>query len=114
MYCKGHSLSAAGKVAIVVDDGVATGLTLLLALRELKEHHAPRRLIAAVPVTPRDAVERFKKEADEFVTLNIPLFYLGAVGAYYDAFGQVEDAEVIRLLEQAKGGVPPRLIVGKI
>ncbi len=93
--------SVKGKIAIVVDDGVATGLTLLLAIQELK-HLKPKRIIAAVPVTPRDTAKKIKEEADELVALNIPFMYLGAVGAYYEEFSQVEDEEVIKLLSDPK------------
>lgn len=93
-----------GKTAIVVDDGVATGLTLRLAIQEVK-HRQPKRIVVAVPVAPRDTAARIRAEVDELVALHIPERFLGAVGAYYDEFWPVEDAEVIRLLQEAG---PPR------
>lgn len=100
-YLKGRKpYSLENKTAIVVDDGIATGLTFLLAIKELK-HLNPKKIIAAVPVAPKDTAEKIKKEADEFVTLYIPVYYLGAVGAYYDDFLQVKDEEVIELLEKS-------------
>ncbi|MBI2631276.1 phosphoribosyl transferase [Candidatus Nomurabacteria bacterium] len=90
---------ARGKIAIVVDDGVATGLTLMVALRSIREE-APRELIVAVPVIPRDMADTFRALADKTVFLKEEEYYLGAVGAYYQNFPQVTDEEVIELLEQ--------------
>lgn len=86
-----------GKTAIVVDDGVATGMTFLMALREAR-HLKPARLIAAIPVLPAEMLPKIQKEADEVVYLDAPEDFLGAVGSYYDQFPQVSDDEVIRLL----------------
>lgn len=99
-----HPRAAAsrGKTAIVVDDGVATGLTLLLAVRELRAAGAAR-LVAAVPVAPPDAAVQLRAAADELVALEVPDDYLGAVGAYYDDFPQVEDREIVELLEHVRG-----------
>lgn len=98
VYLRGRKRpEVAGKIAIVVDDGIATGLTFLMALKEVK-HLNPSKLVAAIPVSPVDMAEKIKKEVDELVALSIDPQFLGAVGAYYDVFPQVEDAEVIRLL----------------
>ena len=99
LYLQGRSESAEGKIAIIVDDGVATGLTLRLAIKELK-HKQPKRIVVAVPVAPGEIASELEKEVDEFVVLDIPEFYLGAVSAYYENFTQVEDEEVIDLLEK--------------
>lgn len=98
LYLQGKSESVKGKIAIIVDDGVATGLTLRLAIKELK-HKQPKRIVVAVPVAPKEIASELEKEVDEFVALDIPKFYLGAVGAYYENFSQVKDEEVIQLLE---------------
>jgi putative phosphoribosyl transferase len=87
----------AGKTAIVVDDGVATGLTMLAALREVRGRGAAR-VVAAVPVAPADTVARLRREADEVVALQAPAAFEGAVGAYYRRFDQVSDAEVLAAL----------------
>lgn len=98
VYLKGRKRpEVAGKIAIVVDDGIATGLTFLMALKEVR-HLNPSKLVAAIPVSPVDTAEKIKKEVDELVALDIDPQFLGAVGAYYDNFPQVEDTEVIRLL----------------
>lgn len=101
-YLEGRKrLSPEGKIAIVIDDGVATGLTLRLALKEVKKGK-PKSLIAAVPVISKEIAEVVKKEADELVALDIPDIYLGAVGAYYDEFPQLKDEEVKNLLQVVK------------
>ncbi len=84
----------------MVDDGVATGMTFLMALKEVR-HLKPTKLVAAVPVLPKEMIEKIKKETDELVCLDAPEDFAGAVGSYYDDFPQVEDGEVIRLLSEA-------------
>jgi predicted phosphoribosyltransferase len=94
---------ASGKLAIVVDDGIATGLTMIAALRELQTQR-PKRLVVAAPIIPADTVLRLQQEADDVVALATPASHLDSVGAYYDSFDQVIDEEVVRLLNAH----PPR------
>lgn len=102
VYLEGKSrASARGKRVIVVDDGVATGLTLRVALASLRKDE-PRELIVAVPVAPHDIVSILEKEADTVVVLEDAEEYLGAVGAYYERFSQVSDEEVIDLLRKSR------------
>lgn len=89
--------SVAGKTAIIVDDGIATGLTMEVSIREARRRQ-PAHLVVAVPVAPPDTVERMSREVDDFVVLDRSPYYLGAVGAYYDYFPQTTDEEVIALL----------------
>ncbi|ESU21785.1 phosphoribosyltransferase [Flavobacterium cauense R2A-7] len=89
-----------GKSVIVVDDGIATGSTVLVSIAMLRKKNAGK-IIVAVPVVPSDNVEVFRQKADEFVFLIAP-YYFEAVGAFYEVFNQVEDEEVIRLLNDAK------------
>lgn len=91
---------ARDKTAIVVDDGVATGLTMLAAIEEVKDR-GPAKVILAAPVIPSDVAQRLKRYVDEMIALDIPVVYLGAVGAYYDTFDQVNDKEVINLMDKA-------------
>jgi len=84
------------KTVILVDDGLATGLTMEVALCEVREKN-PRRIILAVPVAPPETIERLKKIADETVVLNIEKMFF-AVGQFYDDFSQVSDLEVKELL----------------
>ena len=89
-----------GKNVIVVDDGIATGSTVLVSIAMLRKKNAGK-IIVAVPVVPSDNVALFRNKADEFVYLLAP-DYFEAVGAFYEVFDQVEDDEVIRLLNDAK------------
>ena len=97
-----------GRVAIVVDDGVATGATTRAALRAIRARE-PRRLILATPVAPPDALEALRAEADETICLEVhPDF--GAIGYYYRDFHQLDDDEVIAILNRfrAAGAAPGR------
>jgi putative phosphoribosyl transferase len=93
--------SLRGRTVIVVDDGVATGVTDTAALREARRHR-PRRLILAVPVCPPDSLARLRDEADGIVCLVAPPRLQG-VGQWYSDFGQVSDAEVVAALAKAHG-----------
>ncbi len=88
-----------GKTAILVDDGIATGHTLLATLRMLRKKQ-PAKLVVAVPVAPARGHSLIQQEADEFVCLLTPDYFPG-VGAFYIDFAQVSDEEVIRLLKAA-------------
>jgi putative phosphoribosyl transferase len=95
------SLPVTGKVAILVDDGIATGLTMRAAIRDLR-HRNPARIVVAIPVSPKDTAALLKPEVDELVALDIPDFYLGAVGAYYMDFPQITDDQVVEFLQRAE------------
>jgi len=86
----------AGRIAIVVDDGIATGATTRAALRAVRKQK-PKRVILAVPVAPTSTLAELRSEADEIVCLEDyePFF---AIGAYYADFGQVSDEEVVEIL----------------
>lgn len=89
-------LDIKGKNIILVDDGIATGNTLLASITMLRKRN-PAKIIVAVPVLPYDTVPVFEKNADEFVYLIASKYFRG-VGSFYENFNQVEDDEVIRLL----------------
>ena len=89
----------AGRIVIVIDDGLATGATMISALHGLRADK-PARLICAVPVAPPDTVAKVAALADEVVCLQTPEFFQ-AVGQFYRHFDQVEDEEVIELLKGA-------------
>ncbi|TDD75231.1 phosphoribosyltransferase [Flavobacterium caseinilyticum] len=85
-----------GKNVILVDDGIATGNTLLASIEMLRKRN-PVKIIVAVPVLPFETVSVFEKKADEFIYL-IASKYFSGVGGFYEDFNQVEDEEVIELL----------------
>lgn len=103
LYLDGRDpVPLAGRTAIVVDDGVATGATVRSALR-LVRGRAPRRLVLALPVAPPDVLAELEKEADTVVCLHAPTPF-HAVGAHYAFFPQLDDGEVVSLLSGARKG----------
>ncbi len=88
----------AGRTAIVVDDGIATGATTRAALRAVRRRH-PKKLVLAVPVAPTETIERLLGEADEIVCLESHEPF-GAIGYFYEDFHQLEDADVIAILSR--------------
>lgn len=97
LYLAGRTpLPVKGRTAIIVDDGIATGATMRAALRALRRK-IPARLVLAVPVAARDALESLSPEADETICLLTP-DHFQAVGAHYDSFPQVSDEEVARVM----------------
>jgi predicted phosphoribosyltransferase len=90
----------AGRVVIVVDDGLATGATMIAALHALRARN-PKKLVCAVPVAPPDTLKKVGAYADEIVCLYAPEFFY-AVGQFYGDFPQVGDREVIALLRSKK------------
>ena len=89
-------VDVAGRVAIVVDDGIATGATTRAALRATRMRN-PTKLVLAVPVAPTDSLAEMRAEADDVVCLEDHTFF-SAIGLYYYDFRQVSDEEVIALL----------------
>lgn len=87
-----------GKTLLLVDDGIATGRTLLAAIRELRRK-GPAKIVVAVPVAPRDSCAEIAREADALVCLHRADYFPG-VGYFYRDFRQVEDQEVIAILEE--------------
>lgn len=91
-------LTIKNKTVIIVDDGLATGFTMSAAIKEVKLQN-PKKIIVAVPVSPKDTAEKIKSEVDDFVAVLIPEAFLGAVGAYYESFPQIKDQEIIDMLD---------------
>jgi predicted phosphoribosyltransferase len=88
----------AGNVAIVIDDGIATGATMKAALRAIRKR-GPKELVLAVPVAPAETIEDLRGEVDALVCLETPARF-GAIGYFYDDFRQVTDNEVIAILHR--------------
>jgi predicted phosphoribosyltransferase len=98
---RGHNrYDLSGKVAIIVDDGVATGATMFAAIKWLKTQGL-RKLIVAIPVGPRDTIEKLRDIVDEVVVLHSPSVF-GAVGAFYEDFSQVTDDEVMEIMRNRR------------
>jgi len=89
-----------GRVVLLVDDGLATGSTMLVAARYVRSLK-PAKMIIAVPVGSVEACERLKKEADDLLCLATPPSFM-AVGEWFEDFRQVSDAEVQRLLDEGR------------
>lgn len=89
----------AGRTVVLVDDGIATGSTILAALRSIRKGK-PRAIVLAVPVAPPDTLERLSREVDRVVCLESPVAFY-AVGQFYRDFTQTTDAEVVDLLRRS-------------
>jgi putative phosphoribosyl transferase len=92
-------LDPSGRIVIVVDNGIATGASMIAALRAVRTKK-PQKLIATVAVAPPETIARMAKEADEVVCLYMPEYFM-AVGQFFDDFSQVTDEHAIATLRQA-------------
>ncbi|MHB0912021.1 MAG: phosphoribosyltransferase [Armatimonadota bacterium] len=101
LYRGDGPLDVEGKTVLLVDDGIATGLTIIAAARYLRKMR-PARLVLAVPVAPPESIERLRGEVDEVVVLETPEPFW-AVGSWYRHFDQTSDREVVDLLHRAHG-----------
>jgi putative phosphoribosyl transferase len=90
-----------GKSVIIVDDGIATGLTMLVAIDIVKQLK-PAKIIVATPLSSKKTADRIGAKVDAFIGLEVPQEhrFLGAVGAYYHEFFQVTDEEVIAIMKR--------------
>jgi len=100
LYRKNHKkIPLNGKIAIVIDDGIATGATMKAAIHSIRAEGAAK-IVAAVPVASADAIEKLKHDADELVCVATPSFF-AAISQFYGSFAQVENEEVVDLLQRA-------------
>jgi putative phosphoribosyl transferase len=103
LYTPGkRGFDPAGRIAIVVDDGLATGATMIAALHSVRARK-PAWLVCAVPVAAASSLAHVRPYADEVVCLEQPVEF-GAVGRFYRDFSQVSDDEVSGILEHARSG----------
>jgi predicted phosphoribosyltransferase len=98
-------IDPSGRLVIVVDDGTATGSTMVAALRSVRARH-PKKLIAAVAVASLEAANLLRSECDTFVCLETPADF-SAVGQFFNDFSQISDKEVMELLRVRGGEVSP-------
>lgn len=89
-----------GKTAILIDDGIATGLTMKTAIKELQMHYHPSKIVVAVPVIPKGIVQELEEMGVELIAVNADEAFLGSIGAYYQDFSPVEDKEVIKIMRE--------------
>jgi putative phosphoribosyl transferase len=104
LFQRGGAPTLTGNNVLLVDDGLATGATMLAAATSARRQHA-RKVIVAVPVASPSAVERLDRMADNVIALHVDPDF-DAVGAFYDDFGQTTEAEVLALL-RAGDKLPP-------
>lgn len=97
----GARIPATGRLAIIIDDGIATGLTMRAAIRSLRRE-LPSEVVAAAPVAPHDVAGYLLTEADDVVILDETEPFLGAIGSYFDSFPQVTDEEVVRIVKKRR------------
>ncbi len=90
----------ANKIIILVDDGLATGATAIMAVQILRKLNA-KKIIVAVPVAPPETVQKLKRAADEVICIEQPAYFM-AIGEFYRNFDQVEDEEAKKVLDDAK------------
>jgi putative phosphoribosyl transferase len=86
------------KTVIIVDDGIATGNTIMATIQAVKKSN-PKKIIVAVPVAPKDTATKIEKLVDDFICLHVADEFFG-VGQFYEDFSQVSDEEVIHLLNK--------------
>ncbi|MGZ6005415.1 MAG: phosphoribosyltransferase, partial [Candidatus Saccharimonadales bacterium] len=89
-----------GKIVIIVDDGIATGLTMQASIDAVRRQK-PQQIILAVPVASYQSLDNLEKLVDKVIVLDNPLNFLGAVGAHYVSFEQVSDDQVRKLLRES-------------
>lgn len=112
-YCGDRPpLQVHGRTVIVVDDGIATGGTMAAALKGLAQE-APEKLVFAVPVAPREALDQLCAGIDDGVCLVVPRDFR-AVGQYYEDFDQTSDEEVVALLERQYVGLRPNHVQAQV
>jgi putative phosphoribosyl transferase len=100
LYRQGrHPLSLKGRIAIVVDDGIATGATFFASVEAIRQQ-APSQLVAAIPIGPRETIAKARSLVDELIVLATPEPFW-AVGSHYVDFTQVEDRDVLEYLNLA-------------
>lgn len=99
------SLDPRGRTVILVDDGIATGSTMLAAVHAIRQR-SPAAVVVAAPVAAHDVADRLRRVADDVVCVNEPAD-LDGVSVWYDDFSQIPDAEVRAILDRARGGGGP-------
>jgi len=100
LYRGSTQYSIEGRHVVLVDDGIATGATVLVSIAWCRDHR-PASITLAVPVMPRDVYEVMKGKVDRIVSLLLPVDF-GAVGEFYEDFSPVSDEDVINVLSKGR------------
>ncbi len=103
LFRKGRKLQISGRSVILVDDGIATGYTMLAAIAFVKKHN-PKEVTVAVPVAANEVLEQLRGIVGRIICLSVPGFFY-AVGQAYEEFPEVSDGEALRLLEESRRGI---------
>ncbi len=112
LYTRAHpAIDPAGRLVIIVDDGVATGSSMVSAVHAVRAKH-PRRIVIAVAVAPASALARMRAEADDVVCLH-PADDFMAVGQYFEDFSEVTDEMVVETLARHRSPPPPHARVNR-
>lgn len=99
LYTQTHeAIDPLGRIVILVDDGIATGASMIAAIRSIRARR-PRKIVVAVGVAPSESLAALRREADEVVCLHAPA-YFQAVGQFFDDFSEVTDAMVVAALSR--------------
>jgi putative phosphoribosyl transferase len=96
-YRPGPPLDLKGKTVIIIDDGLASGYTMIAAVRDVKKK-GPKKVLVAVPCSPRSSLERLEQEADGVISLTVQEYGSFAVASYYESFPDLSDGEVLAML----------------
>lgn len=100
VYLKGlKPIDPKGKTVLIVDDGIATGLTIKAAIASIKKR-SPKKIVVVVPVLPLNTLSELEKEVSQVIAVLADPNYLGAVGSYYEEFPQVEDKQVVLVMKK--------------
>lgn len=102
-YKKGSPQNIRDRTIVIIDDGIATGNTLLATIELVSKQH-PKKIIVAIPVAPSSAIKKLENtlKVDEVICLKVP-YNFQAVGQFYERFDQVTDEEAIRILDGFNG-----------
>src|SRR5699024_1782358 len=90
-----------GKEIILVDDGIATGMTMFAAIEAVKNQQ-PNKITVAVPIIPEDTYNHLKTLVDDIIYIDVTEQFLGALGYYYQQFPQISDEEIPTMIKQLK------------
>jgi putative phosphoribosyl transferase len=96
-YRPGPPLDLKGKTVIIIDDGLASGYTMIAAVRDVKKK-GPKKVLVAVPCSPRSSLERLEQEADGVISLTVQEYGSFAVASYYESCPDLSDGEVLAML----------------